>query len=124
MGSGTGKCGWPIERLTGFLRLRPSSNTRRTPESSMARARSAIQRSFIPYSGLSPFEDLVGAAAGLGQALGNAVEFLLHLGHGLGPFMGVERQTAMDQIDQFLRGGCITNIDGLKLPRPEFTIEV
>src|SRR5579885_3763219 len=44
-GCGTSKCGWPMVRLQGFLRLRASSKTLRMPEDSMWRMRSAIQRS-------------------------------------------------------------------------------
>src|SRR4051812_32390349 len=43
-GSGTGKCGWPMLRLTGSFKLRPSSKTLRTPDISMPSARSAIHR--------------------------------------------------------------------------------
>src|SRR5262249_55808347 len=44
-GSGTSKCGWPMLRLTGSLRLRASSKTLRMPDDSMCAMRSAIQRS-------------------------------------------------------------------------------
>src|SRR6476646_2577570 len=43
--SGTSKCGWPMLRLTGSLRLRASSKTLRMPDDSMWLIRSAIQRS-------------------------------------------------------------------------------
>src|SRR6478672_11934660 len=47
-GSGTSKSGWPMLRLTGSFRLRPRSKTRRMPEASMLRIRSATQRSPLP----------------------------------------------------------------------------
>src|SRR5262245_48575047 len=106
IGSGTAKCGWPMERLIGSFKLRASSKTRRTPESSMPRARSAIQRSIM-----SPLKDFVRAASGLRQALGDPVEIALHLGHRLGPLMRIERQAAMDQINQVFRRGGIADVD-------------
>src|SRR5262245_19797599 len=50
IGSGTSKCGWPMLRFTGSLRLRARSNTLRIPETSMLRVRSAIQWSYIGVS--------------------------------------------------------------------------
>src|SRR6266852_4830833 len=43
IGSGTSKCGWPMLKFTGSLRLRASSKTLRMPEDSMWRMRLAIQ---------------------------------------------------------------------------------
>src|SRR5438270_6491396 len=92
-GSGTGKCGWPMLRLTGSLSVRPSSNTRRTPDIAMPSARSEIQSAAGGFAGpISPLQDLVRAAAGRVELLGNAFQFALHLAHRLRPFHRAERQ--------------------------------
>src|SRR5262245_15114762 len=51
IGAGTPKCGSPMLRFTGSLRLRARSNTLRIPDISMVLARSAIQWSCIAISG-------------------------------------------------------------------------
>src|SRR4051794_17733916 len=100
-GSGTGKCGWPMLRLIGSLSVRPSSKIFRTPDISMARARSAIQCSvmgcFRPLAAMraphsrkrlfSPFKHLVRPAAGLGQLVRDLFEEVLDVGHLLGPLV-------------------------------------
>src|SRR5258708_2458346 len=45
IGAGTSNSGWPMLRLTGSFSDFASSKTRRTPDASMWRMRSAIQRS-------------------------------------------------------------------------------
>src|SRR5581483_1115012 len=115
-GSGTGKCGWPMLRLTGSLRLRPSSKIFRTPDISMPRARTAIQ-----WSVMSPLQRGAGFSAHL---LDQLVQGVLDFAHALGPLVGVERQAAVDQLAQRPGGGGVALADRLELPVPEFRVQV
>src|SRR5438094_8834777 len=99
-------------RLTGSLRLRPSSKIFRTPDISMPRARSAIQ-----WSDMLPLQ----RAAELDRhLLGQLVHDGSHLAHRLGPVMGVERQAAGDQFAEVVRSGPVSlaNRHAVAEPRP------